>query len=104
MLKGTVPLPLTKFDKFNKPVFSPRRWDWVDPYKDVQAIKESLALGLTTHSEVLSEKGKDLRDVWIQYAHEQQLAAELKIKVATFTKPQAPAPPPKATESEDEDA
>src|SRR5262249_11683040 len=31
---GAIPLPLAKFDKFNKPIFRGRRWAWVDPFKE----------------------------------------------------------------------
>ena len=29
------PLPLHKFEKFSRVNFQPRRWDWVDPKKDM---------------------------------------------------------------------
>ena len=52
---------LGTFDRQNvEPVWTGRRWDWVDPLKDAQALRSMLDLGLTTFSDVLAQQGKDI--------------------------------------------
>ena len=49
------------FDRANVyPRWFGRRWDWVDPLKDAEALATQLNLGLKTFTEVLGQQGKDL--------------------------------------------
>lgn len=59
-------LPYAKFDKFNAPVFTGRRWDWVDPKADVQADQEAVRLAIKSRSQIIRESGRDPEEVWAE--------------------------------------
>jgi lambda family phage portal protein len=66
-------LPYAKFEKFNSPVFTGRRWDWVDPQKDVNAATAAVALGIKSRAQVIRDQGNDPEQVWAELEHEQSL-------------------------------
>lgn len=59
-------LPFAKFDKFNAPAFFGRRWDWVDPAKDVRAAADAVALGIRSRAQIIREGGRDPDEVWAE--------------------------------------
>lgn len=63
LTSGRIPLPASKFSKFNAPIFNGRRWPWIDPMKDVQARILAIQNNLDTHSGALAEQGRDIEDV-----------------------------------------
>lgn len=71
-----------------------RRWDWVDPQKDIAAIGEALGLNLTTLTRELNARGLDVRQVLQERADELRLAKELGVPIG------APAPATPATDGE----
>jgi lambda family phage portal protein len=77
------PLPLSKLEKFNCAVWQGRRWEWVDPMKDAQANSEQIAAGLKSRTEVASEQGRDLEDVFQQLAHEEELAKKYNLTLSS---------------------
>lgn len=77
---GAIALPLSKFDKFNAPLFQPRGWQWVDPLKDINANIAALNAGLTTRSQILSEKGRSFEDVLDELLREQQQMEKAGLK------------------------
>lgn len=91
MLSGAVALPLSKFAKFNKPKWHARRWGWVDPLKDIEAVQAELASGLTSHAKVLAEAGEDLAETWAELADEKKKAEALNIQPLAFNP--VPKPP-----------
>lgn len=82
-------LPLAKLDKFAAHRWQGRRWQWVDPLKDVQAQVMAVAAGLRSRRDIVAEMGGDLDDVWEQLAAEQALAASLGINLTATSKPGA---------------
>lgn len=82
-----------------------RKWAWVDPAKDLAAIREGLALGLTTLTRELNAAGYDLRAVLEEAAAERQLAKDLGLQL-TFgaTQVQQVAPPAPADDAPPGDA
>jgi len=54
----------------------PPGWSWIDPLKDVQANKEAVRSGFKTISEVISENGGDVEEVFAQRHRELELADE----------------------------
>lgn len=66
-------LPYAKFDKFNAPVFSGRRWDWVDPKSDVQAAREAVALGIDSRAQIIRNRGRDPDEVWAELKAEEAM-------------------------------
>ncbi len=73
LLIGEIPLPYSKFEKFNQPLFMGRRWQWVDPLKDVLANIEAVNAGFKTNADVLGEQGKDLYETYEQLKIEKEL-------------------------------
>lgn len=69
-------LPYAKFDKFNAPVFTGRRWDWVDPRSDVLAAKEAVALGIKSRAQIIREQGRDPEEVWAELEDEKSRGME----------------------------
>lgn len=84
-------LPLSRYDIFNKPVWQGRRWQWVDPLKDVQANVEAINAGLKSRRRVLAEQGLDLDETWTELAAESEKAESLGLVIGG-TKPNEPQP------------
>jgi lambda family phage portal protein len=51
--------------KFEKVLYKPRGWTWIDPNKEVQAFKEAIRAGFTTRTDVIAATagGQDIEDV-----------------------------------------
>lgn len=90
MLAGAVPLPLTKFDKFNAPVWRGRRWQWVDPAKEVQASERQVALRIRSRRQIIIDQGGEPDLVWAELEEEERLLTEKGLLPA----PQVAAPIP----------
>ena len=65
LLRGRLAnLPMSKFEKFNNPVWQPKRWPWVDPLKDIKAQEAAVTMGVKSVSDVIRETGRDPDEVW----------------------------------------
>lgn len=73
------PLPIDRYDKYNAPVFQGRRWDWVDPEKDVNAQIIAIDKGLKSYSQVIREMGRDPTEVWLELAADKKAMQEAGI-------------------------
>lgn len=67
-------------DYYNKPAWYPRRWDWVDPVKDITAVKMAIELGIKSRTQVLAELGYDIQEVYEQLKAEQNLYSDIILK------------------------
>ena len=67
-------LPFTKLAKFNAPEFRGKRWDWVDPEKDINAAEKAMRLGLQSRREIVAARGGDLEDVLEEQEADLELA------------------------------
>ena len=76
LLTNSVGQDMTMFDSLMDVRWQAKSWNWVDPLKDIKASVEAINAGLKTHSEVISEQGGDIEDVFDQLAYEQALAKE----------------------------
>lgn len=96
LLNGALPLPAVKFEKFNRPKFSGRRWQWVDPQKDVQAHILALNNSLTTRTKIIGDAGGDFDETMREIARERETAESLGINLdaAPATAPSQEHPPP----------
>jgi len=83
------PLPLGKLDKFRPHVFTGRRWDWVDPLKDIQADVAAIDAGLQSPQRVASKLGRDYEDLLVEIKAAQDLRDKLGVTLGTS----APIPP-----------
>lgn len=89
LLTGAIPLPAAKLEKFNRPHFQGRRWDWVDPKKDAEAEILLVENNLKSRRRVAQEKGYDIHELYAEIEADEQLAEAHGIKL----KPAPPAPP-----------
>jgi capsid protein len=80
LLTGAIPLPLAKFEKFNKPVFRGRRWAWVDPMKEVQANALQVANKFTSRTRVIedSDVDGDFEEVVFELAEEEAITGRAR--------------------------
>jgi lambda family phage portal protein len=70
VLAGAIPeISLMQYaldsSKFEKVLFKPRGWGWIDPTKEVEAYKEAVKAGFTTVTDVIAATGggQDIEDV-----------------------------------------
>lgn len=91
ILSGQINLPMAKFDKFNAPIWTGRRWMWIDPLKDTMAKVMQIEYGLDTRTQSLADDGKDINEVDDELAEEQKNAKKkgvlLKYEGAKITPP-----------------
>jgi len=66
------PLPATKYEKFLPHNWQGRRWQWVDPLKDLQTNEGMVRNGWRTNSQVTSEHANDYFDNLDELAVEKQ--------------------------------
>ena len=66
-------------EKFMHPTFIPRRWQWVDPLKDVQANTQLNEANAMSVSEIIRERGRDPEEVFREIAEEKAKMEELGI-------------------------
>ncbi len=101
---GAIAIPMSRFNQVNYPNFRGTRWDWVDPEKDLQAIKLALELRLKTRDSIIDESDSelDLEETLRQIAYEEELAKELGVELKMEEKPAAgrPAEPDEPDEPE----
>lgn len=92
-LRGVLVAPATMPDAaLAAATWHGRRWGWVDPAKDVAAIKESLAAGLTSLTRELNTAGIDRAELLREIAEERQQAASLGVTLDYATPDPAAAP------------
>jgi len=65
--------------KYKKVTFQGRRWQWVDPQKEVNAQEKQIALGLRSRSDIIREQGRDPDDVWLEMQREKERMKDLGI-------------------------
>lgn len=87
VLQRPADIPL---DRLTSAVWHGRRWGYVDPAKDVAAIQQKLASGLTTVTRELNALGLDIADVFAERAKELALAKSLGIPLLESPAPAAP--------------
>jgi len=88
------PLPFTKYNKFNSPVWSCKRWPYVNPTDEASARQTELQMGIKSRTQMIEESGGDVEDVFRQLQQEQQLAQQLQIKIGDGSNGTKTAPSP----------
>jgi lambda family phage portal protein len=73
------PLPAAKRSKFMAVRFQPRRWQWIDPAKDVKADAEAVDNLFKSRGQVIRERGRDPREVYGEIAADIAAMREAKI-------------------------
>lgn len=92
-------LPVEKFEKFNRPVWVGRRWDWVDPLKDMQAIQLALQLGYTSLARELAARGEDAEETLAEIKWVSDLAKKYGVTLNFGSSTTPPAVPASAEEA-----
>lgn len=82
ILSGALNLPMAKLPKFDAAVWQGRRWDWVDPEKDVNASILAINSRLTSRSRVIRQMGLDPEEVWAEIAAEEARFGPLNAQTA----------------------
>lgn len=90
VLANGSPLPVKKLDKFNSPEWQGRRWQWVDPIKELDAIEKALKLKITSRKKVLGEMGEEIEETFRDIVQDEALGEKYKIDLTL----EKAAPPP----------
>lgn len=97
-----VPAYVADRARFERVMFRPRGWGWIDPEKEVAAYKEAIRGGLTTLTDVIAANGdgKDIEQMIEARRAELDALAEAGIDVdTTFVTPQPVKPSAPPTEA-----
>jgi lambda family phage portal protein len=111
VLAGAIPqVPVAEYvgnrAKFEKAMFKPRGWGFVDPDKEIKSYKEAITGGMTTLTDVIAATGDgdDLEDKLRKRQRELQMMEELGLQFDTnpeaYIKPEPEPEPPPAAETE----
>lgn len=82
MLSGAVPLPMAKFAKFNRPIFKARRWAFIKPGEEMDAIKRGIALRVTSRRQVIEDQGGEVEEVFLDNLDDEELAAGIGLSLS----------------------
>lgn len=104
---GAINLPLQKFEKFNKPMFQGRRWQWVDPLKEAQASAMRVANNQTSEMRVCNEQGNDFEEIVEERAIARLILLEAGLnpdpQIGKTNPTQKPEPEDEPDDEEDDD-
>jgi len=77
ILSGRVPLPSDRsIAEITRPYFLGKRWEWVDPERDIKASIAALEGGLTSARRVISERGGDIEEIYSEIEADRKLAEQ----------------------------
>lgn len=71
---GKLKIPISEFDKYNKPIWRARGWAWVDPLKESHANQIAIAQKTKTRSQIAADQGIDIEELFQQIVFEEALA------------------------------
>ena len=95
-------LSVGKFDKFKAHLWQPRRWEWVDPLKDIEADIKAVDAGFKAPQDIAAKLGMDYEDVLVKIKQARELQERLGVEVGSSATP-PPAPTPAPSEPDDDD-
>jgi lambda family phage portal protein len=108
MLLGNVDLVPGRIERYQAVHWQPRRWQWVDPMKEVGANIAAINNKIKSRTRVVAEQGEDIEDVFEELSQEAELAKEKKIDLTPVpvAKPggDKPAKPPANDDEDNADA
>ena len=64
------PLDIANIDMYCKPVWTPKRWGWIDPQSEARANQIAIKSGLKPVSQIIKEMGGDPEEIWETYAQD----------------------------------
>jgi lambda family phage portal protein len=77
-------LPSSKLAKFSRHEWQPRRWEWVDPVRDMEAKIMAVKAGLMSPQDLCAAIGNDFEDTLKSIAAAQKMAAEFGVPLAAY--------------------
>lgn len=89
LLTQAINLPYSKYDKFNKPWFQGRAWQWVSPKDEAEAILLLISEGAASFEEFLAERGWSLEAFIDQMKYENEAFEEAGLPFPGSTYKQA---------------
>ena len=63
VVKGK-PLSVANINDYCKPVWTPKRWPWIDPQSEAKANQIAVQMGVKAVSQIIKEMGGDPEEVW----------------------------------------
>ena len=89
VLSGALNLPLyeTDPDRYRQVRWMPRGWSWVDPQKEITALREAEMAGYVTKAQIIAESGGDIEEVFNQRRRELDMADEMNLTFDTSSPP-----------------
>lgn len=87
------PLPIQKLEKFSEHAWQGRRWQWVDPLKDLNSSILAIENGLASPQSIAASMGVDVSDVLDQIKQFQDMVSSKGVTLGSQTEP-APVPAP----------
>lgn len=101
ILTSALPLDLARIERYREIKWQGRRWQWVDPLKEVTAAVDANKHKLKSRTRIIAEGGEDIEDVFDEIAAEEKLAAEKNVKLPSDDTA-APAAKPAKGDDDDE--
>lgn len=88
------PLPASKLGKYQEHQWQGRRWQWVDPLKDIEAAVTAIEHRLASPQQIAAQTGRDLEEVVTDISQFNELLAKHGVSPPPSTvKPATPAVP-----------
>jgi len=77
MLTGALPFEFSeeKLQKFSAVEWKARRWQWVDPAKELDAIQKSLDNNLDSKINIVAQQGRDYEEILMELQEQRELEA-----------------------------
>jgi lambda family phage portal protein len=104
LLSSFTSLPVSRFNKFNAPVFVGRRWAWVDPKNDIEAALITVQSGFKSARRIMAEEGTDIAETYREMEEDKALAEEHGLDLTVNRSTPAPQAPPPAPDPEEENS
>lgn len=81
-------LPVAKMEKFSAHVWQGRRWEWVDPLRDIEADIAAINAGLKSPQSVAAKLGLDYEDLLVEIKQAETLRKTIGVELASKPDPQ----------------
>lgn len=79
------PLPASKLDKFLEHQWQGRRWQWVDPMKDIEAARLAVKSGIASPQMIAAQNGVDVEDVIASIVQFEKQVAAAGVSMIDYT-------------------
>jgi lambda family phage portal protein len=89
ILTGRVKYPMSQFERLAASAFDGRRWQWVDPLKDIQAAAEAVKLRVKSRRRIVQETdGDDFADVMAEFKQDEAEAEAAGVELDVEENPE----------------